>query len=410
MAIDIFEFQMTEPKNVVALDFETTGLGVYKSGIKVTSISLSRYIKGKIHNIFIDDEHKIYKTLQNLANNKVPVIVYNYGFEALVMHCKYPGIKLNVTGDVLRLVQQEGTQWGKRAFSLKNAVVMLLPRKYHGYENDIKNWIIENVTYLAADGKTKSPNSLNWGRFIYLAPHDKLKRYNELDTEMTLRIYEAIWEKWFVEEPEYLKSKHKNITDDELYTIEEMSFDHAIYLLNCERVARAEARGMQVDIYELLCGFHSAKNKLETMESRFFEQHKDGIAEVQRRRAKSLWLEKQNTLKSKKYLEIWTLEYAKSKIKPFNYNSDLDLKMLLVDVYGQVPKYFSKKTKRPSFSAKVMHQWTGIDILKEKGALEQAMKQARNLIYLSFEDGLYHPSIKVAGTTTGRLAGGKFDG
>ena len=401
MKKEYLDFRMPHPREVVSLDFETNTLNMYEPNAKVVSIAVSRSKNGKIVSEYLDDTNKIIKLLKALEKHQTPILVYNYGFEALVMLTQYPNIKLNFQVDLLRLVQQEGTKWPEKSFSLKIAVKKLLPKKYHGYEDKIKSWIKKNIVYTDVYGKVKSPNDETWGRYINKAPDELLKEYNTIDTIVPILIYLKLWNKWLIEE-------RKGLDDSEGYTIEEMSFDHIIYLKKCERLARAKMRGIQIDLYKLLCAFHSTKNQIESNESSFLNQHREGIAEVQERKAKALVREKMK-LKKQSSREKWTLDYARNYIaerNPFKYNSATQLALLFVNVYKQEPKFFTE-TNRPSFKADFLHQWQGAELLQKKGKLNQAFKQIRSILYMSCKTGVYHPDIRSAGTVTGRLAGGK---
>ena len=402
MKKEYLDFRMPHPKDVVSLDFETNTLNMYEPTAKVVSVAISKYINGEIKSWYVDDPAKIKSLLKKLEKEQAPLLVYNYSFEALVMLTQYPDIKLNFQVDLLRLVQQEATQWTEKSFSLKVAVRKLLPEKYHGYENKLKDWIKQNILYTDVYGNKKSPNEDTWGRFINRAPDELLKEYNTIDTIVPILIYEKLWNKWLIEE-------RKGLQDDEGYTLEEMSFDHIIYLKKCERLAKAKIRGIKIDIYGLLCAFHSTKNKIIKNKKDFYKQHAKGIEEVQKRKVRALLREKMKKLKSDAGRARWTLEFATKHIAekdPFKITSGKQLAMLFVNVYKQEPKFFTE-TNQPSFKADFLHQWKGAEILQEKGKLNQAFKQIRNIIYLSYKTGVFHPDIKAAGTVTGRLAGGK---
>lgn len=401
MRKEYLDFRMPHPKNVVSLDFETNTLNMYRPHAKVVSVAVSRTIKGKIVSQYVDNPVKIRKLLESLEKHQTPIMVYNYAFEALVMMTQYPDIKLNFQVDLLRLVQQEATKWPEKSFSLKVAVKKLLPKKFHGYENKLKNWIKKNIVYTDVYGKKKAPNDETWGRFINKGPDELLKEYNTIDTVVPILIYQKIWNTWLVDE-------RVGLEDDEGFTLEEMSFDHIIYLKKCERLARAKMRGIQVDVFNMLCGFHSTRNQIINNKKEFLKQHEKGINEVQERKVRAKIREKMK-LKSEKGRAKWSLEYTRKWVAerdPFLITSAKQLAMLFVNVYKQEPKFFTD-TNQPSFKKDFLHQWQGAELLKKKGELNQAFKQIRNIIYMSYKTGVYHPDIRSAGTVTGRLAGGK---
>jgi len=193
MKKEYLDFRMPHPRKVVSLDFETKTLNMYMPFAKVVSVAISWTINGKIVSKYVDHPVKIRKILLSLEKRQTPILVYNYGFEALVMMTQYSDIKLNFQVDLLRLVQQEATKWPEKSFSLKVAVKKLLPRKFHGYEDKLKNWIKKNIVYTDVYGKKKAPNDDTWGRFINKGPDDLLKEYNTIDTVVPILIYLKIW-------------------------------------------------------------------------------------------------------------------------------------------------------------------------------------------------------------------------
>lgn len=372
---------------IVAIDFETgtdhpllTGLDVWHPEVRVESMALSRFKNGELVSYFYDTPADIEKALTKISDKKLPVLVYNATFEALVLHCKYPHLDIKIASDTMRLAQQEMTQV-LGGFGLKSATKHFFPERAD-YEKEIYSWIEQNVT---VDGK--KPKKSELGRYLSQAPRDILKRYNVADTELTLLIYQHILHLWA----------------EEGYPESKVDTDHKIYLDKVNRLVKAKAYGVRVDREQLAKNIESTKQALADIETAFFKEHADSIQKVRELLWDSLIEVGRSKVKTDKGRANWTRE---TKPCPeFNIASKHHLAKLFVDVQGQSPKLFTP-TGMPSLKAAHLGQFEGTELLLKRGMYVQALGQMENIYALSQFDGRWRPDLKAAGTKTGRLTGG----
>jgi DNA polymerase I-like protein with 3'-5' exonuclease and polymerase domains len=209
-----------------------------------------------------------------------------------------------------------------------------------------------------------------------LLTKQELGEYNALDAIVTLELYE------------------KTLSVLEGRGID-WKPDHNIYRYMCELTTLSRIRGVR--IYQELLDDHIQlkQQELIDIEENFrghFQEHIDAIE-----------------------LELWEAEKATYKTKAkrdtvekprFNINSPKQLARLFIDKLGIKPQFFTKRGA-PTFSSKLLFQWgEGGELLKNRGKASIELAQGESLKALSEPDGRWHVSIKVAGTKSGRMAGG----
>lgn len=368
-----------------AVDFETTGLNLHQDD-KIVSMAVSYFKDGQLTSKFLDTEEQISKLLTFLSDTQKPVLAYNVQFEMLCVMTQYPNLNINWVADALRLVQQEFTP-REKSFSLKVATQKLLPQ-YANYESEIKEWVKNNV--VGENGK--KPNDKTWGKYIIQAPKDILARYNTADTENTFRLWAIILKRW---EKEGFYGPNKEL----------VAFDHVRYIKRCKRFVKAKIKGFSVEREALKNTQKDVKEKLSTFESKFLEQHQEDIDKVLDIRWDLELAKKRDNCKTEKGKAKHTREASPDSRPTFNINSNQQLRMLFVDVQGQVPRIFTE-TKQPSFNKNHLNQFKGTELLIEKSQYVQADKQVDKLLEITEYNSTYHPDVRAAGTVTGRTAGG----
>jgi DNA polymerase I-like protein with 3'-5' exonuclease and polymerase domains len=349
-------------EQLVAIDFETSGLDFYSPDFEVKSLSIARKRGSTYQAKFYDKPEDIREALELLAENKTPLVVYNVGFEFGVLSCNYPDLEFNIYCDVARLVQVNGEIPDEQGYSLKDAVRRLLPEMAN-YEDEIKEWVADNIP----EAKRR------WGRFISHAPRDILERYNNADTIATLKIYEMIDMKFNVEGYDWRS-------------------EHPLYMYMAKEVVKAKVRGIRVDRGSLLKYKESLEKEINDIDSKFLEEAAEPIMLARE------FLKNKEQAKFKKKIV--------TELPEFNIMSKSHLSILFTNILKQEAVLFTPKLQ-PSFKKEHLHQWGHLgDVLSQRGKRVIVLNQVRSLLELSEKDGRWHQSLKVVGTSTGRLAGG----
>jgi DNA polymerase I-like protein with 3'-5' exonuclease and polymerase domains len=286
------------------------------------------------------------------------VCVYNVGFEALVLLCKYPDLKLNIAVDVMRLVQLYDNSDEVTSYGLKPSAARILGPEAGGWEQEIRDYLIRHG---------HKPHE------YHLAPRDILRRYNTGDVVATLRLYE------------HTTAEFERIGYD-------WRFDHTLYLSSARHIVGAQARGIKVEREALARYVEALEQELTANRDDFLARYAEPIAAVEEK------------LRAK--------EQAKYKQKivervPFNVDSNAHRELLFCTVMEMEAKFRTAKGN-PSFKAKhlVTYGEAGV-ALSDRKSRQIVLTQARNLLALSEDDGKWHVAVKLSGTNTGRLAGGQ---
>jgi DNA polymerase I-like protein with 3'-5' exonuclease and polymerase domains len=341
---------------LVALDFETTGLEMWSPKHSVTSIAIAWgdvYIQSE----YANTPENIDLILKHLHDTQQPVVVYNVGFELMVLKCKFPQYSLNIVWDCMRLVQNYDNRPQIMSYGLKDAAKRIL------LEEDA-SWEAEAHSYLAANKMKKSELSR--------LPPDILRRYNIGDAVATLKLTHLILDYFF-----------------------EIGFDpridHVKYLSTAKEVVDSQIRGIRVDREGIKKYLEAIKEELAENEEEFKTTLQAEIGEVER--------------------IITEKEQAKFKKKivshvPFNIDSNLHREILFTKVMG-LPTLYTTPKGKPSLKKAHLKQFgEAASKLDKRKNRQIVMAQLENLLELSEEDGRWHVSLKLAGTSTGRFAGG----
>ena len=349
---------------LVALDFETSSLNYWQKDFRVLSLALAyRNTENKIVTKFTQDAAEIVAYLEKIKEEGHTILVYNYGFEGGVYRCCYPGLEPESVVDVMRLRQLRERVEKCVGYGLKAAVKMHLPGMA-GYEEEVHEWIRANIPE-AKKGKL--------GEHLGKAPYDILARYNTADVVATLKLYEAF-------------TKH----------FESINFDwqpdHQLYIGQANQLIGATVRGIKVDAGHLERFVADVEDEVETIDDKFNQRFAKEITEIR----EELRAKKQATYKKKIVTDL----------PPFNISSKNHLERLFIGKLGIEPELFTPKM-RPSFKSAHMGLYgVGGKMLASRGKRLIVQGQAKGLIkHVQENNGRYHPTLKLVGTATGRLAG-----
>jgi len=383
---------MTYTPSAIAFDFETClvsgepTLDMYAKDARINSAAFAwRGEDGTIKSKVTWAEEETRGFMERCIKLDIPLVVHNYSFEHLCMTCRFPDLSVKSENfiDTMRLSQMcdnGGKQFvmefekdfedildelnGIRpmtGLSLESCVSRLGNKDRYKHKEPYKQLMLKR------GGTTSSFNLLT---------KQELGEYNALDAIVTLELYE------------------KTLSVLEGRGID-WKPDHNIYRYMCELTTLSRIRGVR--IYQELLDDHIQlkQQELIDIEENFrghFQEHIDAIE-----------------------LELWEAEKATYKTKAkrntvekprFNINSPKQLARLFIDKLGIKPQFFTKRGA-PTFSSKLLFQWgEGGELLKNRGKASIELAQGESLKALSEPDGRWHVSIKVAGTKSGRMAGG----
>lgn len=345
---------------MIALDFETSGLTVWSPKTEVISMATAWHEGDTIQARFSDTPALIEADLEWLSRTKQPVCVYNVGFEALVLLCKYPKLSLNIAVDVMRLVQVYDNSNEVKSFGLKPSATRILGAEKAGWEREIREYLI---------GHGHKPHD------YHMAPRDVLRRYNCGDVIATLELYGTIT-------AEFQRIKY------------DWRFDHNLYLSTAAHIVNAQATGIKTEREGLARYVAALNEELENNAQEFREKYATEIGVAEQR--------------------LTAKEQAKFKVKQvglvtFNVDSNTHRELLFCDIMGIKPKYFTPGGS-PSFKAEHLGTYgePGKHLERRKSR-QIVLSQATNLLALSEEDGIWHVPLRLSGTKTGRFSGGTAD-
>ena len=381
-----------------ALDFETGGLEMWRDDVPVKCMALSWRHNGEIVSKFFDGMDAMRQGLQTLVNQKATVLVYNVGFEALVLQAKFPDIPLLTECkiiDVLRLTQLWDTS--QMSWGLKAAVARLLPQNA-GYEDKIYQKLVTQLPEYLEKVKRKAKalikeqpelalehrervaiehvakqNKSKLGAFLIAADGATLREYNVLDAELTLQLYE-----------EYCKG----------FTLQNFDWkhDHTLYLNSGLHIARSIGQGIFVDVPRLQAHIAERETLVTKCIQKFETTYKTELA---------AWKQLHNTTE-------------------FNIHSGKQLQSFVCDFMKVPPKFFTGKGS-PSFKDEHLPTYGvigelirgSIEIATDSGTktvpratVELSLKQAKSLLALSESDSKWHFSMRLTGTVSGRYTTG----
>ena len=407
--------------NPVVFDFETVEImpdgstrgstEFYRHNFRASSCAFSERRDGRVVSWYVDGEDRIREELLKLQGR--PLIAHNIQFEMGVCKCRFPDVPVNLYCDTMRLVQNYDNGGGDDAFEiivvdrdegfdedemeqeqdkegvkyrpLQGLGLVISCKRILGLEDHKKeahDWIYANVPE-AKKGKA--------GAHLDKLPEDILERYNLLDVERTLALYEHITEHFL--------------------TIDfDWGFDHALYLNTTRFMVDAKIRGVRVERDTAAENARKVAREMVQIEQEFRQRFETEIQQVERARLLKR-IRKLKTLKGRKayvrrakaspYSKEWQEDVA------FNVGSNQQLAHLFVDVLKIQPKFFTAKGS-PAFKSTMLGQWgEGGLLLGTRRKRMLVLKQLCNLYKLTEYDERFHIDIKAAGTATGRAAGGQ---
>ena len=408
--------------NVVVIDYETkdsrgASFEYYRKDFEVFSLSAAyRDAQGEIITDFLTEPQEINDYLVALAKARTPIVAFNLPFELGVSEACFPGLRLNWYADALRLCQlRDGggnefeapiltieqeiavelgelddtavkKQWNKRiGLSLEACSRRFLSEEHHNHKAEAHTWLEENL------GITK-----NHGGNLDKLPLDILRRYNDGDTINTLYLYE--------ESLQYFKEIRFDWERDNL-----------LYLDRSQSMARAYRAGIEIDRDALYKYLIKLRNQLMDIESQFYskfeEPLKDLVALRKEQFIHKMFTDPKVKTEATRYKRWEAILEGKweDKYNNFTLGSNQQLTMLFMDILGQTDVSFYTKKGSPSFKATHLHQWgEGGEMLAKRRQVMLVYQQCINTYLLSEFNGRAHPSIKVSGTRTNRVAGGRI--
>lgn len=395
---------------IVAVDYETVELTdagpvasteAYRTNFRVSSCAFTYREAGKLVSWFVEGEDAVRAELEKLTQDKI--VVHNLGFEQMVTMCRFPALKLNWHADTMRLAQvydnggkDTDIDW---VVLPENVLVpedkpkvkrvplsgLGLSKCAHRILGDTTNhkaeahdWIYANVP--KSKGKA--------GKFLHLLPRDIMVRYNVADTEITLRLYE------------YMTRAFVQLEYD-------WTFDHSLYMSSVVHIAQSKIRGVRVDRPALQEFELDLKQEIDKIGSDFRTAFEAPILQIEQDRLDK-WVSKVKTEKGRNNRRTKWADRHPTAVKEvrFNVGSNAQLAALFVGKLGMVAKFLTDKGA-PSFKSAMLSQWAeGGAMLKIRRKRMLVLKQTQALLGLSEYDGRWHCSLKAAGTSTGRYAGG----
>lgn len=373
----------------IALDIETVdadGIASFRwwlPGFRILSLALSWRDGFDVKSWFSTDPNEIKKALLRLEMTKANLVVHNLAFEKGVFDTHYPAYKLNWHADTMRLAQlhDNGGDWRDLVFnndvldpeaspdlgvSLEAAASRVLGKDLHHHKAERDQFLKETHGIRSKQGG-----------FIHLLPEDILRRYNIADTTVTLELYETL-------SPMLDKIWPK---------------DWELYLSRVNLMNKAYRRGILIDILKLKEYILRIDAEIDAIETQFLQFHAENVA-------------------------IWSRLFDQPA-ESFNVGSNLQLKQLFVGVLGMVGGHITEKgeklikegaitreqalTEYPSFQSKHLHDWGGsAEILLKRRKRMLVLSQAQSTLWMAEQgQGRIHPEVRIAGTRTNRVSGGR---
>ena len=405
---------------IVHIDYETcdshgASFEYFRKDFKVFSLSCAwRDVDGTIKQWFSTNQLRIKQKLLTLNRNQDQIVAHNLPYERGVTEAVYPGLSLNWHADTMRLAQlrdgggdefaapvltldqtlalelEEITEkeinkehYKKIGLSLEACSARFLDSDMHNHKQPAHDWL--KNTY-----KIKS----KLGQYLHLLPYKMLEDYNNADTMATLLLYEDCIQ--------FFK-KHNF----------DWQRDNTLYMHRAEVMPKAYFQGINVNQSKLLEYIKDIEIEIKDVETKFFTDFAKELDLVRRYRYKKFVQShvydpdlKSEKARARRWASIVDGKHDASW-KHFNVGSSNQLSVLFEDILGMSPKFLTKKGS-PSFKSTHIHQWGdgGLILLKRKKRL-LVLQQAVNTYIGSLYDSKIHCSIKVSGTRTNRVAGGR---
>lgn len=395
---------------IVACDYETVELTdagpqasteAYRPNFRVASCAFTERVDGALKSWFVEGEDAVRAELVKLAGARI--VVHNAAFETLVTRCRFPDLTVNWYADTMRLAQvyDNGGKDSDFDFVLlpENNLVpddkpklkriptqgFGLVKCAHRILGEMLNHKAEAYDWLRANVPKAKGHE---GSLLHLLPKDILERYNIADTEITLRLYE------------YCTTYFRDIGFD-------WTLDHGLYFSSVHHVVGAQIRGVAVDRDALRVFEGQLIKEIDDIGAAFRVRFIAEIAAVEYERLQAWAHDVKTAAGASKRFAKWDERHPTAvKAVAFNVGSNKQLERLFVSKLGIEPKFFTEKGS-PSFKSSHLGVWgEGGEMLKTRRKRMIVLKQTQALLALSEFDGRWHPSLKVSGTSSGRMAGG----
>lgn len=385
--------------NIIALDFETSGLRYWEPDYRVLSAAFAwRGKDGDIRTKYTEGEHETERFLRKIADGSIGITVHNLSFEYGVIHYRYPGLhgRLNFVADTMRLLQVadnggeedyglegsiedemaalEGFRRSKTGLSLEAGVRRHLSADLHNHKEPFYRWLRDNGVQRGQEGAN-----------LDKLPKELFIDYNVLDSVRTLQLYEALTTEF--EAAGY-----------------DWAFDHKLYVFMAKQIAHAQGRGIAVERARGQAYAEQVARDIAAIDAEFRQEFLSHIRRIEESSTEA-WISAPTTDagRSRRRAKV---DSGEVKFE-FNINSTRQLEALFCGRLGFTPKFLTPKG-RPSFAAAFSSQWgRGGELLGNRKSKLLSLKQTENLLALAEKDGRWHLNLKPCGTKTGRYAGGR---
>lgn len=404
--------------DILVIDYETgvinedgsitASTDAYYENFRVLSCAASWFEGDEIKSIFLQGESAVREYLKTIPSDK-KLVAHNLQFEVMVTLCRFPELtNLNWYADTMRLVQNydnggqnefitiiteddqldgldDDEEPGPDAEVKRVSITGLGLSKSLKRIMNVEDHKKEAYDWLKANGVKKGKE----GESLHLLPDDILERYNIGDTENTLRLYQFLVEYFAVMEFDW-------------------TFDHRLFVSTLNKVVRATIVGVPVDRESLKVYIDKVAAEIKTITDDFTSRLTEPIKKVERAR-KLAEVRKRKTMRGRKnYLKrLKAKPEVYEKDVKFNVGSNKQLADLFVGVLKMQAKFVTEKGN-PSFKSSALGQWgESGELLKTRRKRMLVLKQSESLYNLSAKDGVWHCTLKIASTKTGRMAGGQ---
>ena len=349
---------------ICALDFESNQLEWYYTSFVVTHLSVAKSTGTcSVFDTREEMEHAL--TVMGDDPKITQVLVYNLGFDGAVIKYHFPlcfaALEPKLV-DVMRLRQHmepdEAESWG-----LKAAAKTFL--KAEAWETELQQQVAQ-----------KGGNPKKFREFLHLCDPQAVAKYNAMDSIYTLKLY-----RYFCN---YFAQKQYNWVPD-----------HDGYRRLVWRITDAQYRGITVDSDALRAYSAQIEQEMNEHKDRFHTMHSEAIKRIEAR-----MLEEERAKRK--------TEKGKAGVKPvpFNIGSNKQLAALICGELG-VEARFKTPTGDPSFRSAHLFSYGDIaEPITTLGKREIVKNFCDKTVELAGVDGLYHQSMKIVGTVSGRLSGG----
>jgi DNA polymerase I-like protein with 3'-5' exonuclease and polymerase domains len=426
--------------DVLAFDFETTGLQVYRDDFRAVSLGISCSLGSAYLDLNPYSTEQIKDLLLKL--NKFDLIAHNAYFDGQVFY-KYTGQHANLKACTYGYARQLATEgWFGQQYSLKRLQIELLGWP-ESNEKELDQWLIEHG-YIKGTKKDK-PNKAEMWR----APNAVLGPYNALDADATYQLYTQV----------ILPALGRLTPISEMYHEE-------LFLPNVKILIEATLTGIRLDL-KFLTDYHlELITKIEQLKNQFYalptvsqlinEWHTNQLAVLEEKQPEMYLKQKvvkeptkfkkdgtisKNWLRYKEKLEQpmvvsknwikWEKKFKEAESDPyksFNINSGQQLTWLFYErLYkyevikehfnehdiGQIKLYSNGKEYEldmtdsgglPTDEDALLCMGEEGKVLNEYKLWFKLLGYVKGLQDLEYK-GRYHPIFKCPGTMTGRLGG-----